>query len=352
MTCAQSLSDRPLPEPSKSPAPKTVGPSPPPQGQNVFLDLLSVTVGELQITLAAPDGTLLYDNYSGLESTLDREFVLPQTGTYTITARAALGSPSLNTYSFQLWDIPPETPQPAVLNENITGSIVPGESKIFEFVAQANTPILLDLINSNSGTLGVTLINPDGTTLIESAINDRLLTLPQDGTYRAIVQTSSTDPAAQDAFGAFSFRVQDASSPTIGGTDSLGTRFYIGFPRNLLGLLGPSFPDYSISITSPVNTSGTVQIPGINKFFSFDVLAGQTTTIPLPAEVELFTPDQTLNKGILVTSIDEVAVYGLNQLTASTDGYTALPVDAIGRNYVVMGYGNTVHLAGGGPVPI
>ena len=317
-------------------------------GQNVFLDMLSITVGELQVTLAAPDGTLLYDNYSGFESTLDREFVLPQTGTYTLTARAALGAPSLNTYSFQIWDIPPESPQPAVLNENITGSFVPGESKIFEIVTRANTPILLDLIDTSNGTLGVTLLNPDGTTLIESAINDRLLTLPQNGTYRAIVQTSSTDPAAQDAFGAFSFRVQDASSPTLGGTDSLGTRFYIGFPRNLLGLLGPSFPDYSLSITSPVNTSGTVQIPGINKFFSFDVLAGQTTTIPLPSEVELFTPDQTLNKGILVTAIDEVAVYGLNQLTASTDGYTALPVDAIGRNYVVLGYGNTVHLAGGG----
>ncbi|MDX1926135.1 MAG: putative Ig domain-containing protein [Pirellulaceae bacterium] len=317
-------------------------------GQNVFLDFLSITVGELQVTLAAPDGTLLYDNYSGLESTLDRELVLLQSGTYTITTRAALGSPTLNTYSFQIWDIPPESPQPAVLNENITGSIVPGESKIFEIVAQANTPILLDTLDSSGGILGVSIFNPDGSTLIDSATRDTLLTLPQNGTYRAVVQTSSTDPSAQDAFGTFSFRLQDASSPEIGGTDSLGTRFYIGFPRNLLGLLGPSFPDYSITITSPVNTSGTIQIPGINRFFSFDVIAGQTTTIPLPAEVEIFTPDQTNNKGILVTAIDEVAVYGLNQLIASTDGYTALPVDAIGTNYVVLGYGNTVHLAGGG----
>ena len=97
-----------------------------------------------------------------------------------------------------------------------------------------------------------------------------------------------------------------------------------------------------------MNTSGTVQIPGLNKFYAYDVLAGQTTTLRLPAEVEIFSPDQTLNKGILVTAVDEVAVYGLNQLTASTDGYTALPVDAIGRNYVVLGYGNTVHLGGEG----
>jgi RHS repeat-associated protein len=317
-------------------------------GQNIFLDFLSVTAGELQVSVTAPDGTLIYDIYSGLESTLDKELVLPQTGTYTVSTRAALGSPSLNTYSFQVWDIPIESLQPAVLNENIFGSIVPGEAKLFAFVAQANTPILLDVINSSGGTLGVSLINPDGTILSDSVIRDSLLTLPQSGSYRAIIKTSSTDPSALDAYGSFSFRLQDASSPEIGGTDSLGTRFYIGFPRNLLGLLGPSFPDYSISITSAVSTSGTIQIPDINQFFSFDVAAGQTTTIPLPPEVEIFTSDQTNNKGILVTAIDEIAVYGLNQLTASTDGYTALPVDALGRSYIVLGYGNTVHLAGGG----
>ena len=317
-------------------------------GQNIFLDFLDITVGELQVTLSAPDGTLLYDNYSARESSLDREFVLPQNGTYTVTARAALGAPTLNTYSFQIWDIPPEVLQPAVLNENLTGSIVPGEARAFQFVAQANTPVLLDIVDSSGGALGVTLVAPDGTTLADSVTNDRVLTLVQPGTYRAIVQTSSTDPAALDAFGSFSFRLQDASSPALGGIDSIGTRFYLGFPRNLLGLLGQSFPEYSISITSPVNTSGTVQIPGLNKFYAYDVLAGQTTTLRLPAEVEIFSPDQTLNKGILVTAVDEVAVYGLNQLTASTDGYTALPVDAIGRNYVVLGYGNTVHLGGEG----
>ncbi len=317
-------------------------------GQNIFLDFLDITVGELQVTLAAPDGTLIYDNYSGRESTLDREFVLPQTGTYTVTARAALGTPTLNTYRFQIWDIPPEVLQPAVLNENITGSIVPGESKSFQIVARANTSILLDVMDSSGGALGVSIMGPDGITLVDSATHDQLLTFVHPGTYRAIVQTSSTDPAALDALGNFSFRLQDASSPALGGTDSLGTRFYLGFPRNLLGLLGPSFPDYSISITSPVNTSGTVQIPGLNKFYSYDVLAGKTTKIPLPSEVEIFSPDQAVNKGILVTAVDEVAVYGLNQLTASTDGYTALPVDAIGRRYVVLAYGNTVHLGGGG----
>ncbi len=317
-------------------------------GQNIFLDFLTIADGELQFNLKAPDGRPVYDNYSGSESALDREFVLPQSGTYELTMRAALGRPSLNTYSFQIWDIPPEVVQPAVLNENITGSIVPGESKIFEIAAQANTPILLDVMDSSSGTLGVTIIAPDGSTLIDRATKDTLLTLIQNGTYRAIVQTFSTDPSALDAFGTFSFRMQDASSPTLGGLDSLGTRFYLGFPRNLLGLLGTSSPEYSLSITSPVDTSGTVQIPGINKFFSFDVLAGQTTTLALPPEVEIFTPDQAFNKGILVTAIDEVAVYGLNQLTASTEGYTALPVDAIGRDYRVLGYGNTIHLGGGG----
>lgn len=58
--------------------------------------------------------------------------------------------------------------------------------------------------------------------------------------------------------------------------------------------------------------------------------------------------DVIQNRGIIVTSLDEVAVYGLNQMIDSTDGFTALPVDAIGAQYAVMSYPNTVGLLFGG----
>jgi IgGFc binding protein/Ca-dependent carbohydrate-binding module xylan-binding/Bacterial Ig-like domain (group 1)/Putative Ig domain/PKD domain len=317
-------------------------------GQNVFIDFLEVTGGDLNVTLAAPDGTLLYNNFFSLESGLDQEITLPQSGTYTLSAFAARGTAALNTYRFQLWDIPNEEPQQAVLNERLFGSTVPGESKIYFIDAQANTPILLDIFDSSSKALGVTLLAPDGSTLVSRATQDQLLTLTLSGQYRAIVQPSSTDPTALDAFGTFAFRLQDASSPTVGGLDSLGTRFYIGFPRNLRELLGQNVPAFSISVTSTINTSGTVQIPGLSSYFSFDVVAGQTTTIPLPPEVEIFASDAVGNQGIIVTAVDEIAVFGLNQMPLSTDGYTALPADAVGRSYVVMAYGNTSNLAAGG----
>jgi hypothetical protein len=59
--------------------------------------------------------------------------------------------------------------------------------------------------------------------------------------------------------------------------------------------------------------------------------------------------DVIANKAILVTALDEVAVYGLNRMQESTDGFTALPVDAIGTDYYVLGYANTIdYVIGGG----
>ncbi len=77
--------------------------------------------------------------------------------------------------------------------------------------------------------------------------------------------------------------------------------------------------------------------------------AGQSTRIDLPSSVELSDSDVIVDKGILITALDEVAVYGLDQMQESTDGFTALPTDVIGRDYYVLGYANTIdYVIGGG----
>lgn len=317
-------------------------------GQEVFLDFLTVTGGDLQVKLTSPSGALLVDNFFSLEFGLDRELILPESGTYTLTAQAAFGSASLNTYSFQVWDVPTDIPQLAVLNQPLVGSIVPGQTATFLIEAQANTPVLLDVLENSNRTLGLTLEAPDGTLLAQRVVRDSLITLPQSGTYRIKVQPATDDANASDAQGSYEFRLQDARSPSVGGRDSLGTRFYVAFPRNLRELLGTREPAFSLTVTSDVDTSGTVQIPGLNWYRAYDVDAGVATTIDLPAEVEIFNSDAIGNQGIIVTALDEVAVFGLNQMQLSTDGFTALPVDAIGQQYRAMAYGNTTNLFVGG----
>ncbi len=118
---------------------------------------------------------------------------------------------------------------------------------------------------------------------------------------------------------------------------------------NLRQPFGANNPVFSLTITAAVDTSGTVQVPGLDYATSYVVRAGQATRIELPSQVEIMDSDLIVNKGIMVTALDEVAVYGLNRMQESTDGFTALPVDAIGTDYYVLGYGNTIdYVIGGG----
>ena len=66
------------------------------------------------------------------------------------------------------------------------------------------------------------------------------------------------------------------------------------------------------------------------------------TTLTLPSNVVLSAG--TENKGIRITSVDPITVYGLNYETASSDAYLALPVNALGLDYTVMTYSNTIGL--------
>ena len=294
------------------------------EGQEVFIDFLEVTGGDLEFSLIAPDGVVITSGAFSREYGLDRQLVLPQSGVYTLIANASSGASTLNTYQFRVWDIPLDVPSPALLNAPLVGDLVPGQTTTYLVHATAGSQLFIDVLDSSSRAIGMSLIAPDGTTLIDRATLDTLVTLPVTGTYRAVVQRSSDDILAFDNQGPYVFRLQDASSPQLGGRDSLGTQFFLAFPRNLRDLFGATNPDLSVTITANVTTSGTVQIPSLNWFVSYDVTAGGSTTIALPPEVEIYNPDVISEQAVLVTALDEVAVYGLNQIGFSTDGYAAL----------------------------
>ena len=127
---------------------------------------------------------------------------------------------------------------------------------------------------------------------------------------------------------------------TIAGTgeqllSNAGTNFWVAFQSNA----GGTGTERSLFVSAPQDTSGTVSVPGINFSEPFSVIAGEITTISLPNNAVTLGSDQIGRLGINVTAQSPVSVYGLNQQQFTTDGFLALPVEVLGREYLVMAHG-------------
>jgi|APCry1669189204_1035204.scaffolds.fasta_scaffold00279_2 uncharacterized protein (TIGR02145 family) len=124
-------------------------------------------------------------------------------------------------------------------------------------------------------------------------------------------------------------------SPVFSQTiTSVGTDFWVAFPPNF----GPA--NIELHISSNVATSGSVfsAYPGVNQ--NFTVVPGIVTQVILPPTVVLQTGIE--DKGIRITSVDPITVYGLDHKTASSDAFLALPVNALGLDYTVLTYKTTL----------
>lgn len=122
-------------------------------------------------------------------------------------------------------------------------------------------------------------------------------------------------------------------TPTIAqNSDSKGTDFWLMFNANI------STPTLTIFVASAVNTSGTVTIPGLGFSAPFTVTANSVTPVVVPTAAATHTNNVVDNKGIHVTSLQDVTVYGLNYAPFTTDAYLGLPTDVLGTDYIVMSY--------------
>jgi hypothetical protein len=118
---------------------------------------------------------------------------------------------------------------------------------------------------------------------------------------------------------------------------SKGIDFWICFPGNHLGA-----GTRQLYLTAETNAVVNVNI--VNPAFAttVNVTAGTLTTVTLPLTVDITSNGIVENKGIHVTSDNPVTVYGMSQQNATTDAYLALPVDALGNEYFVLAYTNTL----------
>ncbi len=122
-------------------------------------------------------------------------------------------------------------------------------------------------------------------------------------------------------------------SGSLFSQSSQGTEFWIAFPANI-EMSGVR----QLYITAETNAEVNVNIEMPAFSTTVNIAAGTLSTINLPTSVDITSNGVVENRGIHITSDVPVTVYGMNQRIESTDAYLALPVDAIGTDYYVMGY--------------
>src|SRR5581483_6710131 len=126
-------------------------------------------------------------------------------------------------------------------------------------------------------------------------------------------------------------------------TGNKGTDFWVAIPDNA-NLTGAVF---QLMITSSVIATGTVQIPGIAFSTPFAVPAGSTAVVTLPAGALVTSTDGITAQGIHITSTAPVAVYGFEAIPFASDGYLALPTNALDTGYMVSTYSANLSTAYG-----
>ena len=114
-----------------------------------------------------------------------------------------------------------------------------------------------------------------------------------------------------------------------------GTDFWLMFPEDYQNAGQPQ-----LIISSDVNNSGTITIPGEGYTQNFTLVGGQATTINLPTTALMSSTDVVEYKGIHVTAQSEINIYAIDYEIYATDGYLGLPTPVLGTDYVVPAWQN------------
>lgn len=162
-------------------------------GQTISLGVTSVTISSLAISIVKPDGTNLVapTSFSTSGGAIDSQ-ILPATGTYAIVvdpAQAFIGNVTI-----RLYNTPDITGTITLDGATVTPSLtVPGQRARYTFSGTAGQWVNLGLTAVTISSSAVSLLKPDGTTLVSTTIStsggslDPTTTLPTTGTYTIVV---------------------------------------------------------------------------------------------------------------------------------------------------------------------
>ncbi|MBK8039209.1 MAG: hypothetical protein IPK22_19055 [Verrucomicrobiaceae bacterium] len=127
--------------------------------------------------------------------------------------------------------------------------------------------------------------------------------------------------------------ISDAGIILLGAISNQGNEFIVLFQRNHDGS-----PIQTLFATSSEAAFGTIEGPGFANSVSFQIPASGVATQVIPNTMQLLAFDGVENKGIRVVADRPFQLYGLSQKSATTDAYTAIPVEALGSRYRVLSY--------------
>ncbi|XP_071147001.1 IgGFc-binding protein-like [Mytilus edulis] len=125
-----------------------------------------------------------------------------------------------------------------------------------------------------------------------------------------------------------------------GALDNRGTKFLVAFMDNKITNQDIP-PELFITTDSKQLVHVNISSPGFHHSSrlheSFTVKQGQVHLTQLHTSYRL-NHTQLAKKAILIQSDHEIVVYGVNRELHSDDGYLALPVDALGKEYYTISY--------------
>ncbi len=127
---------------------------------------------------------------------------------------------------------------------------------------------------------------------------------------------------------------------------SEGTNFWLAFYY----MSHPGTNSFTLAISSPVDASGTVTIPGLRITNTFSVAAGAVAKVSIPLAEMMIDYDAVETNGIHVISTAPVAVYALNYNIYSSTAFTGYPTSFLGTNYCVLSYPSCLGTAENGDI--
>ena len=139
-------------------------------------------------------------------------------------------------------------------------------------------------------------------------------------------------------------------NPFQGGPNNYGTEFYLSFPANLeVGNATEKF--VRLYISSPVSTNVDIyalgQYKGSVKTVPNDIVTFDLSNV----EAQILVRDQTSpivddaiykDQSVKVLADDPIVIYGMNRTSFTSDGMLILPVNALGKTYVVASTASNV----------
>jgi len=119
-----------------------------------------------------------------------------------------------------------------------------------------------------------------------------------------------------------------------------GQEFWLTFPGNYAP--DPANPvKPQLLILGLTGTGVTVSAPGIGYNFAGAIPAGGLLTVTLPKAVDLADANDVIGaNGIHVVATARVGIHALSKVKYTSDGYLALPVEALGTRHMILAHPN------------